>query len=256
MACVNAGQYLTEWRRLLVQQLLFGADIAAFRWEQAGHWKYTCTAAEQLWLRRVSLDTAAFLHAMARVTALLVMFDARFPAVCAFHAASALGFGALRRDNAWSVERLALAVPVLASVVVFSMHEVYALGLGAAMPLLLVQFASVSSSWLLMRESVNNRLVDVGGGFGSGNGGSGGDSTTDFYLSVGSVPLLFALFWWFGENRSFSVMAGGAAVQRGGVWVAFTELSAWHKSLMLLVCIFDYVRASVAHKLLWASSPR
>lgn len=154
---------------------------------------------------------------------MIALFDGPFGAVCAFHAAAALGYGLFRRDASWSLERLVLILPVVFSLAMFTVQDAHVTGWSLSLPLLAVQIVFVSSTWLYLREQSNNNNKINNNDNNNDHSAVGIEPTattneaafSDFYMAVGSIPLLVCLFWWYGENRGlngFDAVGDGVVV--------------------------------------------
>jgi hypothetical protein len=178
------------------------------------------------------------------VSGLITLFDASLLVSCAFHVTGLIGYSFFKRDHVWTLERCILVTPVIVSLIVFVLQDAHVSGVTSPIPLLSMEVVSILSTWLYLREissSVDNGTFHVD---------TDTPNTSDFYLAAGSLPLHVCLFWWFGENRMLSKS------NRGGLWLALMELSGWHKCLMFVICLLDFMRTSISRKLLNASSPK
>jgi hypothetical protein len=193
-------------------------------------------------------EYSSFLFGLARVSATIALFDAPLGAVCAFHAATVMGYGLWRRDSHITMDRVVMGLVVGLALCIWSALIAATSGWIHAISLSFVQLVSVGCYWLYLREHEHSPWGATVWG-------------ADFYTSVGSLPVIVGLFWWFGENQALDMTTVGVrnstlSTAAGGLSITPPHLETSHILILVWVCVADHARRFLATQIRANSSSR
>jgi hypothetical protein len=200
---------------LLGQSMLGLSEIAPLATEDAMWWQ-----------------GLALLHTICKLTVLVSLSVCSLPLFCAVACLAALGYSwaSVGKPEESSPGSVVLGAVVLVGVVL--------LGFQTGSRLSSVSWAAIGGSivsfWLLL-------FFQRRGAAALWNDQSAGSSTMEFYISLGSFPILVGLYCWGSEDTNLGLFSVFAAAP-------FSELSGMGKALLVVVVVLENIKVRTNRK--------
>lgn len=198
---------------LLLQHLFFGRRIATFKWEESGFWL-----------------SISLLWSLWRLFYLIGLKEASFAVFCAFLSASFLGYGLVTKYDA-NTENMLLGFAVFFGIGVLGLQDsMFSINTYS------VLFLSVFLFWAFLYQKSSQSHVVY-----NNERKYSSVATMDFYMTIGSIPLLVMIYWWGGAHAKYSLT---------GIFVHFLELTNLEKMILLLITISEQLTNFLADRIL------